>query len=63
MPALPYLLPVLTLAAAACGFAAARAMTRINEERQPEPPPRGFKPVVINGGKISLPPPVSDVAP
>ncbi len=57
------LLLLLTLGAAGLGFAAATARARASARSEPERPPRGFKPVVIEGGKAALPSPAQDAAP
>lgn len=63
MPALA-LLPLLVFCAAAgLGFAAVLA-GRISTRRRPAPPPpRGFTPVVIQGGKPSPPAQIQDATP
>ncbi len=49
------LLPLLVFCAAAgLGFAAV-AVGRIKARRPIPPPPRGFRPVVIQGGKAQMP--------
>ncbi|MDE1906597.1 MAG: hypothetical protein KGH75_09135 [Rhodospirillales bacterium] len=58
------LLLLLTICAAGLGFAAAIARTRARARREPQRPPRGFRPVVIEGGKASImPAPAQDAAP
>jgi hypothetical protein len=57
------LTPLLVFCAAAgLGFAAAIA-ARISTRRPAPPPPRGFRPVVIQGGKANAPAPLQDAAP
>lgn len=48
-------LPFLSLCAAALGFAAATARALMLARRPAAPPPRGFRPVVIEGGKAQIP--------
>lgn len=58
------LLLLLTVCAAGLGFAAATARTRTNARREPQRPPRGFRPVVIEGGKAAtIPASAQDAAP
>ncbi|MDE2458437.1 MAG: hypothetical protein KGL20_04300 [Rhodospirillales bacterium] len=61
MPPLVLLL-LLTACAAGLGFAAAtwRTRARAHARREPQRPPRGFRPVVIEGGKAALPAPAQD---
>lgn len=56
------LLLLLTVCAAGLGFAAATARARAAARREPEKPPRGFRPVVIEGGKAATPAPARDAA-
>ncbi|MGE4481278.1 hypothetical protein [Acidocella sp.] len=52
------LTPLLVFCAAGLGFTAARIGMR-----PPAPPPRGFRPVVIAGGKTLVPTPREEHAP
>ncbi|MDE1882586.1 MAG: hypothetical protein KGL65_02045 [Rhodospirillales bacterium] len=56
----PLVLLLLTVCAAGFGFAAATWRTRARARREPQRPPRGFRPVVIEGGKAALPAPAQD---
>lgn len=58
------LMPLLIFSAAAgLGFAVS-ALVGVNARRRPAPPPpRGFRPVIIQGGKASAPAQMRDAAP